>query len=76
MYAPIAEIKPSDILYVVFSIVVGGFMIFFAAVFIGVLLQPFYALLTGRKIDEESKVVWFWILVAAAIFGLLYWQFS
>lgn len=72
----IAEVKPSDILIWIFQVVLGivGIAI---ALWVGLLLvQPFLALLTGREVSEDSVTLWFWIVVAAAIAGVLYWQFS
>jgi hypothetical protein len=72
----IAEIKPLDILVPIVALAVG-----LAAVWVGLaliarffylLVQPFYAIATGRGVEEGSWWVWGGIVVA----GLVYWQLS
>jgi hypothetical protein len=76
LFHTIAEIRPSDILLWVIELVLAGLGISLAIGFILMLLQPFFALFTGGEISEDSMTLWFWILVAAVLAGLLYWQFS
>jgi hypothetical protein len=72
----IAEIKPLDILVPIVALAVG-----FAIVWVGLaliarffylLVQPLYAIATGREVEEDSWWVWGGIVVA----GLVYWQLS
>jgi hypothetical protein len=72
----IAEIKPLDILVpvvaVALTVVVLWIGISLVIGFFGLLLQPFYAVATRKRIEEDSLWLWFFILCA----GLLYWQLS
>ena len=76
MFYLIAEIRPSNILEWIIKLALAGAGIALVVGFIALLLQPFFALLTGGEISEDSMTLWFWIGVAAAVAGLLYWQFS
>lgn len=71
-----AEIRPSDILGFLFSLALAAAGIALLIGLLRLLFEPLYALLTGSKLSEESATLWFWILVAGAIVGLCYWQFS
>ena len=72
----IAEIKPLDILVPIMALAVGLAVVWVGlaliARFFYLLVQPFYAITTGRGVEEDSWWVWGGIVIA----GLVYWQLS
>jgi hypothetical protein len=72
----IAEIKPLDILGPLLGLAVGGVLLCFGLGLVGrflyLLAQPFYALATGKRSEEDSKFAWGAVIVV----GLVYWQLS
>jgi hypothetical protein len=72
----IAEIKPLDVLVPIVALAVGLAIVWVGlaliARFFYLLVQPFYAIATGREVEEDSWWVWGGIVVA----GLVYWQLS
>jgi len=76
MFQLTAEIRPSDILTFVFGLALAVVAIALLIGLLCLLFEPIYALVTRKKLSDESTILWFWILVLGAIFGLCYWQFS
>lgn len=72
----IAEIKPLDILgpivALAFGLAIAWVGLALVARLFYLLVQPFYAIATRNKVEEDSWWVWGCIVLA----GLLYWQLS
>jgi len=72
----LAEIKPLDILGPIIGLIFGIAVVWIGLAvvvrFFYLLVQPFYAVATGKPIEEDSKFAWAAVILA----GGLYWQLS